>query len=419
MCGGGSGGGTQQTATSFSSESGPWSPQVPHILSGFDEARRLYKQGVPDYYPGATLAGFDPAQTAAQQATLGYAMGPRAAAQQAGAERQLLDTYGLSKNLGRMGGLAARRGLQLQGSLSEGQYSRLTPFSNSQYRDLLAGNVRTGAGTPYDAMANALTQNVTGNLQKNILPGIRQQQVMYQPGGSSRAALQQNQAVTDAVQSGLTKPLADMYSNAYQTAQGQRLPSAQMGLGAQQFGMNYGLAGQDAARQAGGLGLAAVQQYPTTMNAPMNMYNAIGEVGAQRRAMTQEAINRDMQRYAYESNAPQQALQNYMSMITGNYGGTSSGGSSSTTTNTPSGGGGLGNIIGTLGQAYIMSQSDIRVKENIVPEGTTWKGLSVYNYNYIGDERPRRGVMAQQVETMYPDAVTTIDGVKHVNYGAI
>jgi hypothetical protein len=55
----------------------------------------------------------------------------------------------------------------------------------------------------------------------------------------------------------------------------------------------------------------------------------------------------------------------------------------------------------------------------IVPEGTTWKGLSVYNYNYIGDERPRRGVMAQQVETMYPDAVTTIDGVKHVNYGAI
>jgi hypothetical protein len=154
------------------------------------------------------------------------------------------------------------------------------------------------------------------------------------------------------------------------------------------------------------------------MAAPLGMYGAIGEVGAQRRAMTQEAINRDMARYAYESNAPQNALQNYMSMITGNYGGTSSGGST-TTSNTPSQGSGIGNIIGSLGQAYIMSQSDIRVKENIVPEGTTWKGLSVYNYNYIGDERPRRGVMAQQVETMYPDAVTTIDGVKHVNYGAI
>jgi hypothetical protein len=31
----------------------------------------------------------------------------------------------------------------------------------------------------------------------------------------------------------------------------------------------------------------------------------------------------------------------------------------------------------------------------------------------------RRGVMAQQVEGMYPNAVTTIDGIKHVNYGAI
>ena len=325
------GGGQQQStsATEFSSETGPWSPQVPHILTGFDQARKLYEQGVPDYYPG-----------------------------------------GLTGNTG---------------------------FSGQQNADLLAGNVRMGAGTPYSAMTDALTKDVTGNLQKNILPGIRQQQVMYQPGGSSRAALQQNQAVADAVQSGLTKPMAQMYSSAYDRAQQMRLPAAQQRIDQQQ---------------------SAMGMYPSIMAAPLGMYGAIGEVGAQRRAMTQEAINRDMARYAYESGAPQNALQNYMSMITGNYGGTSSGGSS-TTSNTPSQGSGIGNIIGSLGQAYIMSQSDIRVKENIVPEGTTWKGLSVYNYNYIGDERPRRGVMAQQVETMYPDAVTTIDGVKHVNYGAI
>ena len=369
MCGGGSGGGTQQTATSFSSETGPWSPQVPHILTGFDQARKLYEQGVPDYYPGETLAGFDPAQTFAQEATIDYARGPRAAGMQAGAEGALM--RGLTGNTG---------------------------FNAQQNADLLAGNVRMGAGTPYSAMTDALTKDVTGNLQKNILPGIRQQQVMYQPGGSSRAALQQNQAVADAVQSGLTKPMAQMYSSAYDRAQQMRLPAAQQRIDQQQ---------------------SAMGMYPSIMAAPLGMYGAIGEVGAQRRAMTQEAINRDMARYAYESNAPQNALQNYMSMITGNYGGTSSGGSSSTTTNTPSGGSGLGNLIGTLGSAYISTLSDIRAKENIVPEGTTWKGLSVYNYNYIGDERPRRGVMAQQVETMYPDAVTTIDGVKHVNYGAI
>ena len=341
MCGGG---GTNVSTSTTE----PWEQQIPYLTAGFEAAKKLFNQGVPEYYPGETLAGFDPAQTAAQQATLGYAMGPRAAAQQAGAERQLLDTYGLSKNLGRMGGLAARRGLQLQGPLSEGQYSRLTPYSGGQYRDLLAGNVRTGAGTPYSAMENALSQGVIGNLQKNVLPGIRQQQVMYQPGGSSKASMEQNKAVTDATAAGLTKPLAQMYSDAYQTAQGMRMPAAQMGLGAQQFGMNYGLAGQDAARQAGGLGLSAVQQYPTTMNAPLGMYGAIGDVGAQRRGMTQEAINRDMARYQYQATAPQQALANYLSMITGNYGGT-------TTQVTPNQGGGLSSLssLATIASLFI------------------------------------------------------------------
>ena len=66
-----------------------------------------------------------------------------------------------------------------------------------------------------------------------------------------------------------------------------------------------------------------------------------------------------------------------------------------------------------------MSGSDIRIKENIVPEGTKWKGLNVYTYNYIGDSTPRRGVMAQEVEGIYPDAVVTINGIKHVKYGEI
>jgi len=357
---------TSTSATSFSSETGPWSPQVPYILGGFQKAKELYEQGPPDYYPGETLAGFDPAQTFAQEAIIDYARGPRAAGMQAGAEGALM------------------RGLAGQ-----------TPFAREQMADLLAGNVRTGEGTPYQAMASALTGDVLGKLQADVLPGIRQQQVMYQPGGSSRAALQQNKAVADAVKAGLTTPLAQMYSDAYQTAQGMRLPAAQQALDQQ---------------------VKAMGMYPSIMGAPLSMYGAIADVGAQRRAMTQEAMNRDQARYAYEAAAPMNALQNYMSMITGNYGSTSSGGSSTTST-VPNNSG--MQLLGTLGSALIMSQSDIHVKENIVPEGTKWKGLNVYTYNYIGDNRPRRGVMAQQVEGMYPHAVTTIDGIKHVNYGAI
>ncbi|NIX00724.1 MAG: hypothetical protein GWN13_21235, partial [Phycisphaerae bacterium] len=58
---------TSKSATSFSSQTGPWSPQVPYILGGFKQAKKLYEQGPPDYYPGETLAGFDPAQTFAQE----------------------------------------------------------------------------------------------------------------------------------------------------------------------------------------------------------------------------------------------------------------------------------------------------------------------------------------------------------------
>ncbi len=417
MC---NGGGTTVSTTSTQ----PWEEQIPYLTGGFEHAKKLFNQGVPEYYPGETLAGFDPARTAAQQATLGYAMGPRAAAQQAGAERQLLDTYGLSKNLGRMGGLAASRGLQLQGPLSGGQYSRLTPYSGDQYRNLLAGNVRTGAGTPYSAMENALTQGVIGNLQKNILPGIRQQQVMYQPGGSSRAALQQDRAVTDAVARGLTKPLAEMYSDAYQTAQGMRMPAAQMGLGAQQFGMNYGLQGQQAARQAGGLGLSAVGQYPSTMMAPLGMYGAIGNVGQQRRAMSQAAIDRDMARYEYQANAPQNALRNYMAMVTGDYGSTVN-----SVTPGQSGLGQMGQIAGILGSLATagvpMPWSDERLKDNVTRIGKD-KGYNIYSWEWndkakeLGIDDPTVGVMAQEVLETNPDAVSVNEnGYYQVDYGAL
>jgi len=401
------GGGTQVSTSTTE----PWEQQIPYLTAGFKAAKDLFNKGVPEYYPGETLAGFDPAQTAAHKATLGYAMGPRPAAQQAGAERQLLDTYGLAKNLGRMGGAAAQRGLQLQGPLSQGQYSRLTPYSHQQYNDLLAGNVRTGAGTPYGAMENALTQGVIGNLQKNVLPGIRHQQIMYQPGGSSAGAQEQNKAVTEATAAGLTKPLAQMYSDAYQTAQGMRMPAATMGLGAQQFGMNYGLQGQQLAQGAGQLGLGAVGRYPGVMNAPLSMYGAIGDVGAQRRAMTQAAMDADMARYNYQANAPTNALRNYMAMVTGDYG--------STGTQTSPGKSGmdqLGQAIGIASSLFRMSDS--RMKENIEFDGT-WKGHNVYTYNFKGSNTRSRGVMAQEIEITRPDAVVEIEGIKHVNYGVL
>ena len=364
MCGGG---GTQVSTSTTE----PWAEQKGYLTGGFDQAKQIYDRGAPGYYPNETLAGFDPAQTAAQQATLGYAMGPRAAGMQAGGEGALMRSLG-----------------------------GYTGFNPGQTSDLLAGNVRTGAGTPYNAMENALTQGVMSNLQQNILPGIRQQQVQYQPGGSSRAGLEQNKAVAKAVQTGLTKPLADMYSGAYQTAQGQRLPAANQIIGQQQFGQS---------------------QYPTTMTAPLQMYNAMGQVGADRRAMTQATIDRDMGRYEYDANAPQNALRNYMAMVTGDYG--------STTSQTTPGASGLdqmsqvAGIIGTV--APLLGFSDIRLKDNIIHIGTD-KGYNIYSWDWnkkaleLGVDTPTYGVMAQEVLETNPDAVELMDnGYYAVNYGEL
>ena len=389
------GGGTKVTTQT----SEPWEQQIPYLTKGFAGADELLKAGAPAYYQGGTVAGFDPMQTAAQQATMGYAMGPRAAGMQAGAEGALAGTL--------RGGQAAQNwGGQLARPLTQGAYGSLTPYNQGQYADLLAGNVRRGPGTPYGEMESALTQGVTSNLQQNILPGIRSQQVQYQPGGSSRANLVQNQAIAKAVQSGLTKPLADMYSGAYQTAQGMRMPAAQMGVGQQQYGMGYGLQGMGAQQ-------ASMGQYPSIMDAPFSLYNRMGQVGAQRRGMNQEMINQDMARYNYDANAPQQALANYMNTISGDYGGTTT-----QTTPGPSGFGQMTNLIGAVAPIAAAFMSDARVKENITPDGE-WRGHNAYQFNYIGDNVRQRGLLAQEVEETRPDAVVEIGGIKHVKYGEL
>ena len=148
--------------------------------------------------------------------------------------------------------------------------------------------------------------------------------VEYQPGGGSRGDIVQGMAEA-AASKNLAQNLAQMYGGAYQQAQGMRFPAAEMQLG------------QRATGQAA---------YPTIMGAPLQMYGAIGDVGAQRRAMTQEAINQAQAKYQYEQGREQNALQQYMANISGDYGGT--------TTQTPSGLSQLGQLIGIMGGAKVL-----------------------------------------------------------------
>ena len=279
-------------------QEGPWKAQEDYLKRGFARAESAYKGGPAPYFPGKTLADFDPAQQAAQSSILGYAMGPRPAAQQALAERQMGRTYDWASRMPEM----AAQGMKATGPTMQ---------------NMLSGTVDRGAGTPYGDLETAYKDSVISQLTNpttGVLPGIRAGLVNYQPGGSTRGNMLQQQAIVDAMTKGYAQPVAQMYGQAYQQAQAGRLPAAQaiqQGYGG--IGSAYGQAAQT--------GLAGMQQYPGLMAAPLSMYGAMGDVGAQRRAMNQESINQAMQKYEYGATAPHTALQNYMAGISGEYGG--------------------------------------------------------------------------------------------------
>jgi len=235
----------------------------------------------------------------AQAATLGYAQGPRPAAQQKLAEQQLGRTYDWAAKIPEM----AAQGLGAVGP---------------DLKSMMGGAVDYETG-PFGRMKDAYTQSVISGLTDpttGVLPQIRSGLVNFgQAGGSTRGDILQKAAIEKAVTEGLAMPLAQQYGQAYQQAQAGRLPAAQaiqQGYGG--IGSAYGQAAQT--------GLAGMQQYPGIMAAPLSMYGAMGDVGAQRRALAQESINQAMQKYQYGAQAPQIALQNFMAGISGEYGGT-------------------------------------------------------------------------------------------------
>jgi hypothetical protein len=281
--------------------------QLPQLTGAFESARNLYRGGqfAPSYFPSQTYAGFSPEQEQAQSRILGYAGGTTPDVLSAVAQTGLVG--GIDYGLGRM-----QRGEDLAQPLTQAQYSGLTPFDEGQYGGLLSGDVDYSSG-PFGEMAEAYREQAEDQMQK-ALTNVRGQQVLYQPGGGSRGDIFAAQA-TEQAQKALTQNLASLYGGAYSKAQAARLPAAQMGLGAQQFGM--GLGPEGAAATQGFLG-----QYPSVMGAPLGMAGAVGDVGAQRRAMTQAGIDEQMGRHQYEATLQQNALQNYMAAISGEWGGT-------------------------------------------------------------------------------------------------
>ena len=84
--------------------------------------------------------------------------------------------------------------------------------------------------------------------------------------------------------------------------------------------------------------------------------------------------------------------------------------------------GDLGGLLGGGAAAYkAFGFSDIQLKENIHKVRVDWRtGLNVYEFNYKGSPTRFEGVIAQEVEKVYPEAVEDTEyGFKKVNYSLL
>lgn len=148
--------------------------------------------------------------------------------------------------------------------------------------------------------------------------------------------------------------------------------------------------------------------------------------GNQQQQQQQNVDQSAMAAYNYNRDQPTNALNSYIGQIQGNYGQ-----NGTTTQQTPyysnPGATALGGILGLGSLATpgaggvsaignILGKSDRRLKTDIRLIGKSFDGQNIYAYRFLGERQTQIGLMAQEVETLRPDAVVEIEGVKHVDY---
>ena len=171
------GGQSQVTESSSGGSSSSYATQTPYQQQYYDQllgqANNLYQQGLPEYYQGATVANFTPAQMQSMDMTQNYITGD-------------------AQNM-------------MQGV-------------NKNFQQMMSGQVQTGEGTPYGDMISEYTRQATdaGNL---AMQGLRSQGASVgQDGVGSRQDMLSNEVKRQVAQD-ISGNTANMFNNAYNQAQ--------------------------------------------------------------------------------------------------------------------------------------------------------------------------------------------------------
>ena len=349
MMKGGGGGGGQTTNTVEKAD--PWAGQQPFLKDVFQEAQDRYENTAsPSFFPGSTIASFNPNEIAYQQGVADYLGSGRPQGLQAGAEGSVGNLFGSNAIFDATRGLAPYGQESLQTAAGYTDSNALdTAGASDTMRQMLSGSV---GQNPFAQAANAsMARDAVSNFEQEVMPALRASQIAYQPGGSSRGDIATGIAAGN-VGSTIANNINQNYMNQFNAAQQQQMGAAQLmeqgraqraneALQQGTSALGLGLGGEQAYAQNLGTGLGA---YGAVSQQPIDLSGNLSDVGMMQRELSQQQLDEDINRYQFEQNIPDQKLANYANLIQGNYGNT-------TTSSAERGGLGLAGSLGQLGGA--------------------------------------------------------------------
>lgn len=278
------GGGGSQTTTQTSE---PWSEQKPYLQKGFSEAEQIYNQGPAEFFPGQTYV--DPS-----------------AATQSGIQGQI-NQAGQPTVTGAASDYTSNT---LQGN-TDNPYAALLGSGASGLMDTASGANLTN--NPYlDDTFNSAAGKLGEQFSDVVMPNIGAQ---FGMSGGAGSALHQELATKAGGQ--FTDSLGDLATNIYggnYQQERNRQEAARSGL----MGTGAGLYGTGVQERMGAAGMA-----PGLDQAGYLPSQMMQDAGQKQEGYQERELADQINRFNFEQNAPLANLQDYMSMISGNYGGTS------------------------------------------------------------------------------------------------
>lgn len=305
----GSGGGGSSTTVQ---KSEPWEEQKPYLKYGFGQAQDIYEGGPAQYYPGQTYVDLsDPTQA------------------------------GLEGQIGQ-----AEQGSPTVGAASDYATSTLGGQSDNPWAGFLGsggqGLADTASGSflnsnPYlDATYGAASDRIKTDFADTVMPNIAAQFGMSGGTGGElhkELATKAGRELTDS----LGSLAANIYGGNYQSER-DRMEAAKAGL----TNVGQGLYGTGVQEKLGLAGMA-----PGLEEAGYLPWQKMQDAGQQYEKFGERVLEDDIRRFNYAQNADLAALQDYLAMISGNYGATS--------TSRTSGGGGSPLATGIGAASTILS----------------------------------------------------------------